>query len=193
MRMRSTAEDSTGERTTETRAGRRSWTTSEDETLCEEVASAKASGQGWSWVQIAERVGKRNGRQCRQRYEQYLSPGIVRREWMEEEDERLRELYEEYGPKWAHLARTFFPGRSSQAVKNRWNYYVGTRGRRVVHRGAVGVQMRVEPYVADQESWERYAFVAVTSESDYAPMSEVEIWTDDEENMVDIFGYGMCM
>jgi hypothetical protein len=33
--------------------------------------------------------------------------------------------------------------------------------------------------------------VSVTSDSEFTPVSEVEIWTDDEENMVDIIGFGI--
>jgi hypothetical protein len=194
--MRSDEEDSKGDETMGPRTSRRSWTTTEDAMLYESVEMAKARGEGWMWSDIAARVGRRNGRQCRQRYEQYLSPEIVRGEWTEEEDVRLRELHEEYGPKWAHIARTFFPGRSSQMVKNRWNCHVARRGRGEVRRGGVrrgecGLRGRQEPPARDRGSCGSRVFGSAISDSEFAPVSEVEIWTDEEENMVDIVGFGI--
>jgi hypothetical protein len=169
----------------------------EDMALHRSIELATVKGENWTWREIAAGVGGRNGRQCRQRYEQYLSPGIVRGEWTEEEDARLGDSYEEYGPKWAHLSRTFFPGRSSQAVKNRWNHHVrgsaGARasGRSGVRRPECGPRMRAEPAAPVGAPCGIWGFVSVTSDGEFLPVSEVEIWTDEEENMVDIIGFGI--
>ena len=75
------------------------------------------------WDLIAKEMPGRNGRQCRDRYKNYLMPGYFTGQWSKEEDLILRKKYYEYGPQWSKIA-DFLKNRSSNAVKNRWNYFV---------------------------------------------------------------------
>lgn len=61
----------------------------------------------------------RNSRQCRDRWNNFLAPGINRGVWTPEEDSILLEKYNEYGGRWAVIAR-FLNGRKDNAVKNRF-------------------------------------------------------------------------
>lgn len=98
---------------------RRKFTPEEDEKLRMLVAENGAQ----KWDMIAESMPGRTGRQCRDRYQNYLSPGISRDEWTEEEEKLLVEKYAEFGSHWSKISR-FFQGRTGTALKNRWNYYV---------------------------------------------------------------------
>lgn len=70
------------------------------------------------WFEVSVLMGNKTSRQCRERYQAYLSPSIVNRVWSDEEDLQLYAKYCEMGPKWSQIA-TLFPGRSSTAIKNR--------------------------------------------------------------------------
>lgn len=73
------------------------------------------------WDNIALSMPGRKGRQCRDRYMNYLNPTVKNDEWTLEEDSMLIEKVKEFGPKWAKISK-FFQGRTGPALKNRWNY-----------------------------------------------------------------------
>ena len=77
----------------------------------------------YKWDDIAKYMPGRNGRQCRDRYKNYLSSSYFNGQWTVEEDSILRNKYFELGPQWSRLTQ-FFNNRSCNAIKNRWNYYV---------------------------------------------------------------------
>ena len=68
---------------------------------------------------IASMMPGRSTRQVRERYKNYLSPEINNGPWSRDEDNLLRQKYNELGPKWSKIAE-FFPSRSDINVKNRW-------------------------------------------------------------------------
>lgn len=75
------------------------------------------------WSLIASYLNKRTPKQCRDRYTNYLVPGLFKGEWSNEEDELLKKLYYQNGPKWS-VFKNSFPGRSANSIKNRWNYFL---------------------------------------------------------------------
>ncbi|OHT13496.1 Myb-like DNA-binding domain containing protein [Tritrichomonas foetus] len=78
------------------------------------------------WVRIASMMPGRTARQCRDRYSNYLAPGFIQSEWSIEEDDLLLNKYLEYGSQWTRI-REFFPNRTANSIKNRWNYSVSRR------------------------------------------------------------------
>lgn len=72
------------------------------------------------WNEIAEKVPGRTAKQCRDRYQNYLSAGITNKPWTDEEDQILREKVREIGNKWKEIS-AFLPGRGSNNIKNRWH------------------------------------------------------------------------
>ena len=72
---------------------------------------------------IADIMSNRNRKQVRDRYNNYLKPGINNSDFTPEEDERLIELYGQIGNKWCKIAEQM-PGRSETHVKNRYHVYL---------------------------------------------------------------------
>jgi hypothetical protein len=72
-----------------------------------------------NWDQIASFMKNRNARQCKDRWEGFLSPNIHKRVWTFEEDIFLIQKNREFGTKWKLLSK-FFPDQSDTSLKNRF-------------------------------------------------------------------------
>lgn len=92
------------------------WSRAEDEllTLVVEATGTK------NWTKIAGHLSCRTGKQCRERWLNYLDPSIKREAWSREEDLTLIRLHQKCGNKWAQFTKEL-PGRTDNAIKNRWN------------------------------------------------------------------------
>lgn len=71
------------------------------------------------WSKIATLMGDRNGRQCRERWNNYANPNLRTDPWMPDEIQLLCRKYQELGPKWNRIAK-FFKNRSTNSIKNKW-------------------------------------------------------------------------
>ena len=78
---------------------------------------------GENWETVSHFMRTRNPRQCRERWTNYLSGKKTQAPWTQYEDEKLKELYQKYGPKWVKIS-SHFPNRSDVSIKNRWNVFV---------------------------------------------------------------------
>ena len=74
---------------------------------------------GPNWHTISEFMEK-NSRQCKDRYENYLSPNLNMGPWTKEEDELLISKVAQYGKKWSFIALFFF-NRSQVNIKNHYS------------------------------------------------------------------------
>ena len=72
------------------------------------------------WSTVADSLPGRVGKQCRERWFNHLDPSVKKGEWTPEEDDIVFEMQKQRGNKWSEIAR-LVPGRSENAVKNRWN------------------------------------------------------------------------
>jgi hypothetical protein len=73
-----------------------------------------------NWIIISEVMGNKNARQCKERYEYYLSPNINRRPFTREEDLMLIQQYQLHGPKWIPIS-LHFQRRTDSQLKNRFH------------------------------------------------------------------------
>jgi hypothetical protein len=72
------------------------------------------------WERIENLIKTRTSRQCRERYKNFLSPAIIKKDWTSEEDSLLTELVSQNGKKWSKFAQ-YFPGRTDILIKNRFS------------------------------------------------------------------------
>ncbi|GMH85637.1 hypothetical protein TrST_g3614 [Triparma strigata] len=99
---------------------KRSWDRAEDLRLMELVTLHGTT----KWSVVADELRSRSGKQCRERYHNHLDPTVKKGGWSKEEDELILSLQKEYGNAWAKIT-SFLPGRTDNAVKNR--YWSATR------------------------------------------------------------------
>lgn len=98
------------------RASKSKWTPEEDEILTKAVMM---NGEG-NWKKIAQSLHDRSHLQCLHRWQKVLNPALVKGPWKEEEDLKLVELVEKYGPKdWSTIA-SHIQGRIGKQCRERW-------------------------------------------------------------------------
>ncbi|GMI27099.1 hypothetical protein TrCOL_g6199 [Triparma columacea] len=102
---------------------KRSWSSDEDVKLKDLVAIHGTA----KWATVAEALGGRSGKQCRERWNNHLNPDLRKGGWTKEEDEIILKLQARLGNQWAKMME-WLPGRSDNGIKNRWHSAMRTRG-----------------------------------------------------------------
>ena len=92
-----------------------SWKKEEDQDILKLVHK-----YGKAWSKISKMLNTRNGKQIRDRFINVLDPEIRKGKFTEEEDQKLVDLFQKFGPKWATISK-FYPNRTADMIKNRFH------------------------------------------------------------------------
>ncbi|XP_019704522.1 transcription factor MYB3R-1 isoform X2 [Elaeis guineensis] len=96
------------------------WTPEEDAILCRAVQKFR----GKNWKKIAECFPDRTDVQCLHRWQKVLNPELVKGPWSKEEDEKIIQMVNKYGPKkWSTIAQAL-PGRIGKQCRERWHNHL---------------------------------------------------------------------
>lgn len=64
------------------------------------VAGSALAGKVVNWLEIAHTMGNgRSAKQCRDRWQNYLRPGLKKGQWTKAEEIQIMEMYHSMGPK----------------------------------------------------------------------------------------------
>jgi hypothetical protein len=118
------------------------FTTEEDARLADLVAQ---HGEN-AWHEIERVLPGRTSRQCRERWNLYLSPNVSNEPWSAEEDALLMRLYSVIGPKWTLIGKSF-PKRTANNIKNRQKQILrrAQRVTRIAPTGQLGAGIQPQP------------------------------------------------
>jgi hypothetical protein len=91
-------------------------------------------------------MDQKNARQCKERWTNYLSPGINTAAWTRDEEALLIQKYAEFGPRWVAITK-FFPNRTDSMLKNRFNRLrrVGQKARHLLADDSIAPVFRPVP------------------------------------------------
>lgn len=92
------------------------WSKEEDARLLELIEEHGPA----RWSVIAEQLPGRQGKQCRERWRNHLSPDVNKLPWRESEEWRLFLLHQLLGNSWATLSK-LLENRTDNCIKNHWN------------------------------------------------------------------------
>lgn len=99
--------------------GKSKWTKEEDSAL-----KFLVEAHGENWETVAKFMKERTEVQCQQRWTKVVNPNLIKGPWTKEEDDKVVELVNKYGPKkWTLIAR-HLKGRIGKQCRERWHNHL---------------------------------------------------------------------
>uniref|UniRef100_A0A8C9DD80 MYB proto-onco like 1 n=1 Tax=Prolemur simus TaxID=1328070 RepID=A0A8C9DD80_PROSS len=96
------------------------WTREEDDKLKKLVEQHGTD----DWTLIASHLQNRSDFQCQHRWQKVLNPELIKGPWTKEEDQRVIELVQKYGPKRWSLIAKHLKGRIGKQCRERWHNHL---------------------------------------------------------------------
>lgn len=120
--------------------------TPEEDARLRELISEKGDK---SWNIIASLLPNRTARQCRERWNLYLSPQVNNEPWTQDDVIKLYTLYKAVGPQWTLLSH-HFPNRTANNIKNRLKQFLRRAQRmyRIPDKATIDAAMSLNKAVA---------------------------------------------
>ncbi|KAL4506069.1 hypothetical protein ABPG72_013830 [Tetrahymena utriculariae] len=104
------------------------WSEEEDNILRMIIKEYEQKNKQNKWSEIAVKLNQlshknvfRQGKQCRERWNNHLDPAINRGPWNYEEELKMLKLVLEKGKRWSEISKNMKSSRTENAVKNRYN------------------------------------------------------------------------
>lgn len=95
----------------------KAWSDEEDSRL-----RLAVQAHGTSWVNVASAIPGRHNDQCRDRWNDILSPAVTKGRWTEEEDQDLLAKIQQLGTSsWKEISNRLGSGRTDSMCRNRYN------------------------------------------------------------------------
>ncbi|XP_030046020.1 myb-related protein A isoform X2 [Microcaecilia unicolor] len=96
------------------------WTRDEDDKLKKLVEQHGTE----DWGLVANHLQNRSDVQCQHRWQKVLNPELIKGPWTKEEDQRVIELVQKYGPKRWSLIAKHLKGRIGKQCRERWHNHL---------------------------------------------------------------------
>lgn len=104
----------------------RRWTSTEDQTLREQVEAQQAEGKSRDWCRVALALPGRTNKDCRKRWHNSVAEGLRKGQWSKSEDELLTNGVHQFGSKWTLVANCV-SSRSADQCAKRWQQSLDPR------------------------------------------------------------------